>query len=103
MTPTRTLIPTMTPTPTEYMTPTPVWGIVYVINDPGVYVRSAPVTSASVIRGYYNGSALEITGDSEVVDGITWVSVRTFDGYDGWIIENALRTATPEAPAAEGN
>lgn len=101
MTPTRTLIPTKTPTPTEYMTPTPVWGIIYVSNDPGVYVRSSPVTSAEVIRGYYNGNALEITGDTVVVDGITWVSVRTFDGLDGWIIETALRTATPEAPAAQ--
>ena len=45
--------------------------------------------------------ALEITGDTVVVDGITWVSVRTFDGLDGWIIETALRTATPEAPAAQ--
>ena len=96
-TPTRTLIPTKTPTPTEYMTPTPIWGIVHVANDPGVYVRSTPATSAEVIRGYYNGNALEITGESVVVDGITWVSVRTFDGYDGWIIETALRTATPEA------
>ena len=100
MTPTRTLIPTKTPTPTEYMTPTPVWGIVHVSGDPGVYVRSTPATSAEVIRGYYNGSALEITGDSFVVDGITWVSGRTFDGYDGWIIETALRTATPEVPAS---
>ena len=101
MTPTRTLIPTTTPTPTEYMTATPVWGIIHVVNDPGVYVRSTPATSAEVIRGYYNGNALEITGESVVVDGITWVSVRTFDGYDGWIIENALRTATPEAAAGE--
>ena len=103
MTPTRTLIPTKTPTPTEYMTATPVWGIIHVNNDPGVYVRSTPATSAEVIRGYYNGNALEITGESVVVDGITWVSVRTFDGYDGWIIETALRTATPEAPSGNEN
>ena len=94
MTPTRTLIPTKTPTPTESMTPTPVWGIVH-LKDYAVYVRATPGMSGLMIRSYTNGSVLEITGDSVVIDGDTWLSVRTDDGSDGWIYGNYLWTATP--------
>ena len=96
MTPTRTLIPTKTPTPTESMTPTPVWGIVH-LKDYAVYVRATPGTTGDMIRSYTNGSVLEITGDSVVIDGDTWLSVRTDDGSAGWIYGNYLWTATPIA------
>ncbi len=96
VTPTRTLIPTLTPTVTKYLTPTPVYGIVNAKGDVGVLVRKDPSTSADVIRSVYNDSVLEMTGETAEKDGILWVSVRTNEGYDGWVAETVLRTATPE-------
>lgn len=96
VTPTRTLIPTLTPTVTKYLTPTPVYGIVNAKGDVGVLVRKDPSTSSDVIRSVYNDSVLEMTGETAEKDGIIWVSVRTNEGYTGWVAEAVLRTATPE-------
>ena len=95
ITPTRTLIPTKLPTNTKMVTPTPVYGIVSVKGDWGVLVRQTPSLGSDVIRSVYNDNVLEITGDSVFVDNYMWISVRTNEGYDGWVVETALRTATP--------
>ena len=95
ITPTRTLIPTMTPTNTKMVTPTPVYGIVYVRGDTGVLVRLTPALESEYVGGYFNNAVLEITGDSVQSDGYNWISVRTNEGYDGWVVDYALRTATP--------
>ena len=95
ITPTRTLIPTLTPTKTKYVTPTPIYGIVSVSGDVGLIVRKRPSVDSDVIRSIYNDNVLEITGESYSVDGINWISVRTNEGFDGWVVETALRTATP--------
>lgn len=96
VTPTRTLIPTLTPTVTKVLTATPIYGIVNAKGDVGVLVRKDPSTSADVIRSVYNDSVLEMTGKTMEKDGIVWVSVRTNEGFDGWVAEAVLRTATPE-------
>ncbi len=96
ITPTRTLIPTLTPTVTKFLTATPVYGIVNAKGDVGVLVRKDPSITADVIRSVYNDSVLEMTGNTAEKDGILWVSVRTNEGYDGWVAESVLRTATPE-------
>lgn len=95
ITPTRTLIPTMTPTNTKMVTPTPVYGIVYVRGDTGVLVRLTPALESEFVGGYFNNAILEITGDNVQADGYNWISVRTNEGYDGWVVDYALRTATP--------
>ena len=95
ITPTRTLIPTMTPTKTKVVTPTPVYGIVSVKGDPGVLVRQRPSMNGDVIRSVFNDNVLEITGETFSENGMNWISVRTNEGFDGWVTENTLRTATP--------
>lgn len=95
ITPTRTLIPTLTPTNTKVVTPTPVYGIVYVSRDTGVLVRTTPSLNSEVIRGVYNNAVLEITGETVFEDGYNWISVRTNEGFDGWVTVDVLRTATP--------
>ncbi len=95
ITPTRTLIPTLTPTKTKVMTPTPIYGIVYVSRDTGVLVRTTPTLNSEVIRGVYNNAVLEITGETVFADGYNWISVRTNEGFDGWVTVDVLRTATP--------
>ncbi len=95
ITPTRTLIPTMTPTKTKMMTPTPVYGIVSVKGDTGVLVRTTPSLVSDVIKGLYNNAILEITGQTVYADGYTWISVKTNEGYEGWVTVEVLRTATP--------
>ncbi len=95
ITPTRTLIPTMTPTKTKVMTPTPVYGIVSVKGDTGVLVRKTPALESDVIKGIYNNAVLEITGQTVYADGYNWISVRTNEGYDGWVTAEVLKTATP--------
>jgi len=95
ITPTRTLIPTLTPTRTKVVTPTPVYGIVYVRGDTGVLVRTSPSLNSDVIRGVYNNAVLEILGETVVADTYTWISVRTNEGFDGWVTVDVLRTATP--------
>ena len=95
ITPTRTLIPTKAPTQMKESTPTPVYGIVSVKGDWGVLVRQTPSLGSDVIRSVYNDNVLEITGDTIFADNYSWISVRTNEGLDGWVIESALRTATP--------
>lgn len=95
ITPTRTLIPTMTPTKTKVMTPTPIYGIVSVKGDTGVLVRKTPALESDVIKGIYNNAVLEITGQTVYADGYNWISVRTNEGYDGWVTVEVLKTATP--------
>ncbi|MBQ6483201.1 MAG: SH3 domain-containing protein [Anaerolineaceae bacterium] len=95
ITPTRTLIPTATPTKTKVVTPTPIYGIVYVSRDTGVLVRTTPTLNSEVIRGVYNNAVLEITGETVFADGYNWISVRTNEGFDGWVTVDVLRTATP--------
>lgn len=102
ITPTRTLIPTLTPTRTKVVTPTPVYGIVYVRGDTGVLVRSQPSLMSDTIRGVYNNAVLEITGETVSADGYNWISVRTNEGFDGWVTIEVLRTATP-IPDSSGN
>lgn len=97
ITPTRTLIPTLTPTNTKVVTATPVYGIVYVSRDTGVLVRTTPTLNSEVIRGVYNDAVLEITGETVFADGYNWISVRTNEGFDGWVTVDVLRTATPVA------
>ena len=102
ITPTRTLIPTLTPTNTKVVTPTPIYGIVYVRGDTGVLVRTEPsLFKGDVIRGLYNDDVLEIIGETVEADTYTWISVRTNEGYDGWVTVDALRTATPVPDPAE--
>ena len=93
ITPTR--IPTMTPTKSIYTTPRPVYEIVNLSGDVGVLVRIRPALDGDVYRAVYNGTVLEITGETVEADGLTWVSVKTNDGIEGWVSVEALQTATP--------
>jgi hypothetical protein len=95
VTPTKTLVPTNTPTLTVSPEPTPFWAIIQASGDAGAVIRDAP--AGAIIKSLLNGMLVEIvTGYEEtVVDGITWIYVRTPDGSEGWIVKALLNTATP--------
>jgi hypothetical protein len=95
-----TLTPTLlipaTKAPTSTLTPqaTPVYALVY--SDTGANVRAAP-ESETIIARLPNNYLVEILSEIQVVNGITWLHIRTADGDEGWIIQSLVVTATPAA------
>jgi uncharacterized membrane protein len=93
-TPTRTLVPTRTPTLTVSPEPTPIYAR---INAPaeerGAVIRSEPSTLASIVQSLLNGMLVEIIPDQQqVIEGTTWVRVRTAEGIEGWVMLSLLKT-----------
>jgi hypothetical protein len=93
---TATLIIPATQSPTN--TPTPQATPVYarVSSDTGANVRATP-GSETIIASLPNDYLLEILPEVQILNGITWLHIRTADGIEGWIIQSLVITATPAA------
>ncbi len=98
-TPTNTLVPTNTPTTTVSPAPTPVWGKIRASDGNGAVVRAEPDYNALYVTSLLNGSLVEILPESTMVQGTTWVKIRTNNNVEGWIVRGLLVTATPGAPS----
>jgi hypothetical protein len=102
-TPTNTLVPTNTPTTTVSPAPTPVWGKIRASDGNGAIVRSEPDYNALYVTSLMNGALVEILPESTMVQGTTWVKIRTNNNIEGWIVRGLLVTATPGVPVMETN
>ena len=98
LTPTITLTPTLTPTPTVTFTPTPVPVYARIAPAEGALIREEPGFSAAIIYpGIVQGTLVQLLGDSQELDGYTWIQVRVVeDEREGWILQTLLDIATPE-------
>ena len=96
--PTPTASPTHTPTSTTTPTPTPPPPIAIVVGvgTDGVFLRETPL--GALVAGLYGGSEVEFLGNPQLVDGRTWVQVRTADGVTGWMLIEYLATVVPTTP-----
>jgi hypothetical protein len=98
LTPTNTLIPSLTPTLTGTPAPTPVWAQVFAAQYGGAMVRRDPGFEGASMMSLMNGNIVQILPETTVVEGVTWVQVKTGDGKIGWIVRSLLVTATPLPP-----
>ena len=98
LTPTITLTPTLTPTPTETFTPTPVPVYARIAPVEGALIRVEPGFTAPILYpGIVQGTLVRLLGDSQEVDGYSWVRVLVVeDEREGWILQSLLLIATPE-------
>lgn len=95
-------LPTFTPLPTE-RPPLPTSTLVEPDADPtltaaqtaivggtnglGVNLRDAPGIESNVIGIVPEGSPVTLTGETEFVDGLSWVSVISPNGERGWVTD----------------
>lgn len=95
-------LPTFTPLPTE-RPPLPTATLVAPDSDPtlasaqtavvggtnglGVNLRDAPGVDSNVIGIVPEGMPVTLTGESEFVDGLTWVAVISPNGDRGWVTD----------------
>ncbi len=95
--------PTKTPTMRVIPAPTIVYGIVYVPNDVGLLIRQKPGNDGTVMQSQKNGSRLEIIGENtETIDGITWINVRTNNGVEGWVTQSTIRILSSRIREIDG-
>jgi hypothetical protein len=107
-TPTRTSIPptptiTTTPTPapshtptiTFTPTPTPILAWIAAEYGGGGLVRKQPGYKGDLVKSLVDGSQLQLLPESTEVDGRIWLHVKSPDGFDGWVLQSILITATP--------
>jgi hypothetical protein len=64
----------------------------------GALIREEPGFSAAIIYpGIVQGTLVQLLGDSQELDGYTWIQVRVVeDEREGWILQTLLDIATPE-------
>ena len=99
VTPTATLTPSATATlqPLQYAAKQAEESnrvLVRVKNDAFVLIRGKAGRNGSVVISAANGSTLELLGERSVMDNLTWIKVRTDDGYEGWIPESSVIPVT---------
>lgn len=98
-TPTLTITPTPAPTETATVTftptPTPVQAWISAKTGGGGMVREAAGFAANQITSLVNGSPLQLLPETTEADGYIWLHVKSPDGYDGWVLQSILITATP--------
>jgi len=99
-TPSRTASPTLTATPTFTptwtATPTPVYAIIRSKIGGGARLRKSP--NGEYITTLNNGTVVEVLGEVQVVNRITWVKVavlREGQRIQGWVLQAVLAIATP--------
>ena len=64
-------------------------------------MRSEPGAGiGSVLTTLINGSIVEVLPETRAVGTIQWVLIRTRDGIEGWVVQDALAILTPEPPGA---
>jgi hypothetical protein len=61
----------------------------------GAFVPKTTGYEGSLIKSLLNGSPLELLPEETQVDGKIWVHVKSPDGFDGWVLQSVLITATP--------
>jgi len=106
-TPTRTKVPptptiTRTPTPEPTYTPTvtftptttPVKAWMSAETGGGAFVRKTPGYSGALVKSLLNGSPLFLLPEATEADGKIWLHVKSPDGYEGWVLQSVLITAT---------
>jgi hypothetical protein len=93
-----TLTATRTPIPTETFTPTPIPVYARIGPEQGALIRSGPGFDATVLYpGVIQGTLVQLFGESQEIDGYSWVQVRVIeDGREGWMLQTLLFIATPE-------
>jgi hypothetical protein len=91
--PTNTELPSLTPTTSPTPTPTPAPAVIRGTGGKGVFLRDKP--NGKQLRSLVDGEAVEVLGLPVVVDGISWLQVRTSDGTIGWIAMGFCATNTP--------
>ncbi|MCC6176522.1 MAG: SH3 domain-containing protein [Chloroflexi bacterium] len=62
-------------------------------NGSGVNVRAKPGERGQRLKTLREGSALEVVGADQTVDGATWRNVRDATGTSGWVSARYLATA----------
>ena len=93
-TPSLVIPPSQTPEPSITPQATPVYARITSENGLGANVRAAP-DSSIILVSLVNGTLVEILPDVQVVNGISWLHIRTSDGIIGWILQSLVVTATP--------
>lgn len=98
LTPTITLTPTRTATATITSTPSPVPVYARIGPPEGALIRSEPGFSSPVLYpGIMQGVLVQILGNSQEIDGYTWIKVLVIENKrEGWILQSLLQIATPE-------
>lgn len=82
---TPTMTPTSTPTPTSTIvpSPTPQMGEILNLTNHGTYFRKGP--KGDIIDWLPDGTKVSILTGSVIVEGLSWIEVRTLDGETGWV------------------
>ena len=79
------------------------WGKIRASDGNGAVVRAEPDYNALYVTSLLNGALVEILPESIMVQGTTWVKIRTNNNVEGWIVRGLLVTATPGIPVMETN
>jgi len=98
LTPTITVTPTRTATPTKTYTPTQVPVYARIGPEEGALIRAEPgFSSPTLYPGIMQGVLVQLLGNSQEVDGYTWIKILVIeDKRVGWILQSLLQIATPE-------
>ena len=98
LTPTITVTPTRTATPTKTYTPTAVPVYARIGPEEGALIRAEPgFSSPTLYPGIMQGVLVQLLGNSQEVDGYTWIKILVIeDKRVGWILQSLLQIATPE-------
>jgi len=98
---TATKSPTAQPSASATITPEPTYAVIAASTGGGALVRSEPGAGiGSVLTTLINGSIVEVLSETRAVGTIQWVLIRTSDGIEGWVVQDALAILTPESPGA---
>jgi len=60
----------------------------------GAFVRKTPRNSGALVKSLLNGSPLFLLPEATEADGKIWLHVKSPDGYEGWVLQSVLITAT---------
>ena len=97
--PAATTSPSPSPSPTSVATEIGPGGQATVNTPNGAAnLRSAPSTSAAIIRSVSSGTVVNITGASREADGYVWWPVQA-DGANGWMVADLLTLLARPAPS----
>jgi uncharacterized membrane protein len=95
LTPTLKIPASVTPTNTSTPQPTPVYARIYSTTGEGANVRANAGADQTILVSLVNDTLVEVLPEIQIVNGITWLHIRTSDGIVGWIIQSLVVTATP--------